>query len=194
MIINDSLPKIYENIFDENYFKYLKKYLNEYKFPEGQTPDYYGSYRLMSFDGDAVLLDAQNKITPKAKEIFKNDNILPSYCTYMRYLGDSPSVKMHVDNSPSTYLIDVCLGYNTQWPIYVKDKVFNIEENCGLAFYADTQKHGRPEFPDPDNNIVEMIMFGFTNPNHIWWKIKEEERGGIVKRFLAQDPSYNTTI
>jgi len=193
-MLNETLPKIYNDIFNTEYFQDIKRYFSGYKFPTNQNPDYYGSYRAHSFDGDEVLLEAQDRITKKAQEIFKNDKIIPSYSTYIRYTGKHPSVKMHIDNAPSTYLIDVCLGYRTQWPIYVENQVFNIEENSGLAFYANEQKHGRPDFSDPDNNLVEMIMFGFTNPDHIWWKIKEKERAGIVKRFLAQDPSYNKKI
>jgi len=189
--MKDMSPKVLKNVFEEEYFQQIKKYLSEITFSENQKPDYYGSYRLHSFDGDPVLNECQEKITPMAKYIFGVEDILPSYCTYIRYKGASPILRKHKDEAPSQYLIDLSLGYKIQWPLIVEDEEFSLEENEALAFYATEQQHWRPPFPDKDDNVVEMLMFGFVKKDHRWWQIQEKERPGIVKRFLALDSSYN---
>lgn len=187
--MNESLPKVYKNIFDEDYFQYLKKYLNEYNFPSDQPLDYYGSHRLMSFDNDPVLIEAHNKTIDLAKNIFNNDRLLPSYATYIRYFGNKSELKNHLDEGPSTYLLNMCLSYKTQWPIVINGLEFNLEPNEAVAFYATKQHHYRPKFPDPSENIVEMVMFAFVDPDHFWWKVKEDHRNKAIKRFLFQDKS-----
>ncbi len=189
--MNDRFPKVLKNVFEEEYFQQIKKYLSDITFSENQKPDYYGSYRLHSFEGDPVLNECQEKITPLAKDIFGVEDMAPSYCTYIRYKGASPILNKHKDEAPSQYLIDLSLGYKTQWPLIVEGEEFSLEENEALAFYATEQQHWRPAFPDKDDNIVEMLMFGFVKKDHRWWQIQEKERPGIVKRFLALDSSYN---
>lgn len=192
--MNPNLPKIYNDIFEDNYFNNLKKYLSAYDFGDNAKKDHYGSLRLMSLEGDEMLLNAQDKVYDIAKDIFLVDDIVPSYCTYARYFGNQPILSKHVDQAPTTYLLDVCLSYKTNWSIFVENKEFYVEENQGLAFYAGEQVHWRPDFPDPENNCVEVLMFGFISKDHIWWKIKEKERLGIVKRFLNTSPEYNKNI
>lgn len=189
--MNKSLPQIYTNIFEKEYFDKLKKYLSEYDFGQDTPVDYYGSHRLLSLDGDPVLNDAHIKITEFAKEIFNDKNIIPTYCTYIRYFGKQAELKKHLDEGPAKYLIDLGLGYKTQWPIIVEDKEFIIDENEALAFYPKSQVHWRTDFPEPETNIVEMLMFSFEDSNNIWWKIKDSYRVDMIKRFLSQKPNFN---
>ena len=186
-------PTIYKNIFEEDYFNNLKKYLSDYKFDKNEIPDHYGSYRIHSFDGDVVLKDAELKLVDFARKIFENNEIIPSYCTYVRYKGNTPVLEKHKDEGPTSYLLDVCLGYNTQWPLIIENKEFLINENEGLGFCPTSQLHWRPNFPDSENNVVEMLMFGFVMPDHLWWKIKENERVGMIKRFL-KTPSLKNKV
>lgn len=192
--MNIDLPKIYKNIFDDEYFNFIKNYLSEYKFPKNKNVDFYGSHRLLSFDGDKVLIEAHDKVTEYARDLFGNKDILPSYATYIRYFGHASQLKEHLDEGPSSFLLDVCLSYKTQWPIIVDNKEFSLEPNEGLAFYATKQPHYRPEFPDPEDNIVEILMFGFVEPDHIWWKINEKHRTNMIKRFLNQSPQNKNSV
>ena len=168
-------PCIEKNIFDQEYFEYLKKYFSNHDILKKDEYHYYGSKRVDSFN-DPVLKEVLDKLTDKAKEIFGSDTLMPTYAVFSEYSGSTPFLDEHVDVGPCTYTIDLSLYQNTSWPLYIEGKAYSWSDNEAIFFYANDQKHWKEEFPDKDNNKVGLIFLHYVEPDHWWWKIPESMR------------------
>ncbi len=110
-------------------------------------------------------------LEPIAKEIFKDGTLKTSYSLYSRYDNPKSWLRPHRDDNACTYTIDYCLSAKTPWGIFVENEEYIITENQALAFMGEDQLHWRGPFPDPENNIVEMIFFHFVPEDH-WFFTK----------------------
>lgn len=174
-MIDLSNTKVEKEIFDEEYFLFLKNYFMNHKILQSPEYHFYGSKRVDSFNDD-ILNQAHIKLTEKAKDLFKSKTLMPSYAVFSEYSGEQAYLDKHKDIGPCTYTIDLCLYQKTQWPIYIEDKEYNFTENEGIVFYPNHQDHWRGDFPDKENNKVGIILFSYVEPDHDWWKIPEKMR------------------
>lgn len=158
---------IEKNIFDIDYFLYLKKYFSQHEILKNPQYNHYGSKRIDSYKDD-VLVKAQNKIIEKAKKIFKSDTLVSSYSAFCEYSGDQAYLDKHYDVGPCTYSIDLCLYQKTNWPLFIENKKYEWQENEAIFFYANDQLHWREDFPDKKNNKVGLLFFFFVEPDHPW--------------------------
>jgi hypothetical protein len=107
-------------------------------------------------------------LEPKAKKIFSDNTLKSTYSVYLLY--DRPQSKLtpHKDNNACTYTIDYCLTAKTPWGVVVEEEEYIFGEFQGLAFMGGYDSHWRDEMPDPENNVVEVIMFHFCPEDH-WY-------------------------
>ena len=168
-------PCIEKNIFDQEYFEYLKDYFSNHEILKKDEYHYYGSKRVDSFN-DPVLKEVLEKLTDKAKEVFGSDTLMPTYAVFSEYSGSTPYLDEHKDVGPCTYTIDLSLYQNTQWPLYIEGKAYNWSDNEAIFFYANDQLHWKEEFPDKGNNKVGLIFLHYVEPDHWWWAVPEAMR------------------
>jgi len=108
------------------------------------------------------------KLEPIAREVFKDNTLKTSYSVYLRYDKPTSQLEMHRDNNACTYTIDYAISHKTPWAMTIEGEDFFIEPNQGLAFMGGYDSHGRKDMPDPENNVVEVIMFHFCPEDH-WY-------------------------
>jgi hypothetical protein len=168
-------PHIEKNIFDQEYFEYLREHFSNHEILKKDEYHYYGSKRIDSFN-DPVLKEVLDKLTDKAKEIFESDTLMPTYGIFSEYSGSSAYLNKHKDSGPCTYTIDISLYQNTPWPLHIEGKSYSWSDNEAIFFYANDQMHWKEEFPDKEKNKVGLLFLHYVEPNHPWWIIPEELR------------------
>lgn len=190
--VNIKNPIVLGNIFDVEYFNYLKEYFSNHDILKQDRYHYYGSKRVDSFT-DPVLKEAQDKIFDTAKKIFGSETMLPTYSIFSEYSGaGNPYLNKHHDVGPCTYTIDLCLYKGADWPLFIEGKSYNWDENEAIFFYPNHQLHWKEDYPDKENNKVGLIFFHFTEPDHEWWKIPERIRSIIRNKIgLVENRPYN---
>lgn len=123
----------------------------------------------------------QNKFVPLARQVFRTDNLEMTYSLYSKYDSPESNLIKHRDDNACTYTLDFCVSAKTPWPIWVEDKEYPVKENEALAFLGEDQTHWREAFPDPENNIVEMIFFHFAPKEH-WWFTKGRDYVKVISQ------------
>lgn len=169
---------IEKNIFDQKYFDYLQNYFSNHDILNQNEYQQYGTKRIDSYN-DPILKEAHKKLLNKAREIFKSENIMPSYAIFAEYSGNEAYLDKHHDIGPCTYTIDLCLYQKTSWPFYVENEKYEWEENEALFFYPNDQLHWREEFPEKETNKVGLIFFSYVEPDHVWLKLTEQQRKSV---------------
>lgn len=158
-------PIVIDNLFSTDDFNDLKRHIeeNENKILFDPTEDRY------VFNSKYLTENFNKKLEPLAKKIFKDKSLETSYCLYVRYQGYKSQLNKHKDLNANTYLIDLCINEKTQWPIFIDGVEYKLEPNQAVAFLPMEWEHWRNQFPDPNNNIVEIIMFYFVPKNDEGW-------------------------
>lgn len=168
-------PVIKNDIFDQDYFNYIKDYFSNHDILKQDQYHYYGSKRVDSYT-DPVLKEIHERLMPMAKEIFGSDTLLPTYAIFSEYSGDAAYLDKHLDIGPCTYTIDICLYKGTDWPLFIEDKEYNWDPNEAIFFYPNNQLHWKEDFPDKDSNKVGLLFLHYVEPDHKWWEIPERMR------------------
>lgn len=178
------IPTVKSNVFEEDKFENIKQYFFNNKLVKEKEYDYYGSKRIDSYENE-ILLTTLHSFTDKAKEWFNKKEIVPTYSVFSEYSGKSAMLDKHTDSGPCTYTIDICIYSNVKWPLIIENKEYYFKENEAIIFYANDQKHWRPDFPDKENGVVGMMFLHYVDPNHKWLKYNEKTQKLIKKRFKA---------
>jgi len=163
---------VLDNVFSLEYFSELKNKIEYQK--NNSILGYDKPLGRFYISNDNFFDEEKKRLTDIAKDIFKSKNLQPTYCLYSLYRGHRANLPYHIDDNACTYTIDLCVSYKTNWPIYVNNKEFILEENQALCYYGEDQYHWRNDFPDPAHNEVEMIFFHFAEPDH-WFFTKGNE-------------------
>ena len=161
---------IIDNLFPQPLFDRLVKTCKR-RYKDSIWNDEFGRWGITTEDASvdgSWLMPYAMRILPKAKEIFKAEELDISYIMFAQYETEKANLPKHKDNNACTYTLDVCLYYDTPWAIWIEDKEYFLEPNQALAFYGEDQLHWRNEFPDPENNVVGMMFNHYVEPEH-WW-------------------------
>lgn len=124
---------------------------------------------IMDSDHDTVLKDFLYSNLDTVKNIFNNDNLLPTIAFFSHYEGNA-KLNKHKDAAGGTHTFDTCIYQNKPWDLYVEGVPYTLQENQSLAFYGEEQMHWREEFPDPINQYVAVIFCHYAEPDHWWFK------------------------
>jgi hypothetical protein len=106
------------------------------------------------------------RLLPKARELFNDDSILPTYACWSMYYEVGANLPKHKDKNACTFTLDYCVRQLHPWDLFVEGTPYTLQENQALAFMGEDQEHWRPSFSP--GNIVEMIFFHFARPDH-WY-------------------------
>jgi hypothetical protein len=174
-------PKVIKNIFDEPFFQYIQNYFANHPQIKNIPYDNYGSKRLDSFD-DIVILECLDKLTNFAREKFAQKDIVPTYGVFAEYSGANAQLDEHLDVGPCTYTLDIGLYHNTPWNLFIENKEYEFDENEGILFLANDQRHWKESFPDPEINKVGILLLHWVSPDHPWLKYSPEVQKLIKKR------------
>ena len=179
-------PFAIQNVFEEEYFNELKKYLyNKKEDREGFVYDAnFGrtTYHSSRANENEIFVESARKLVPKAKELFNSEKLDFSYCLFSIYKGNRANLYYHVDDNACTYTIDLCIHQNTPWPLHVVDQEFVLDENEAVCYYGEDQYHWREKFPDPKNNEVAMIFYHFVDSDHWFFSGKQDSHSDIIER------------
>ena len=83
----------------------------------------------MGNNNGSWLMPYGMRILPKAKELFKAEELDISYIMFAQYETEKANLPKHKDNNACTYTLDVCLYYDTPWAIWVEDKEYFLKPN-----------------------------------------------------------------
>ena len=161
-------PKIIKNLFNQKDFELISNSFDDYK-----TYPIEKEYSRYSIDmvQKPILQEWSNKILPIARNIFNNQNIIPTYSLFVHYENNASLFK-HKDKNACTYTLDMCVYQTEPWDLWVEGIPYTIYPNEALAYCGNDQTHWREKFPDPKNQKVAMIFFHFAEPDH--WFFKED--------------------
>jgi hypothetical protein len=175
---------ILDKVFDPQYFLSLKNSLLKIKDENvlcyERELGRYGVNTLTQDVGSHLLAEATQVLLPQAKEIFSED-IRSTYTLWVAYKGFRANLPRHIDDNACTFTIDLCVSYDTQWPIYVEGKELLLEPNQAAVYYGEDQYHWRNKFPDPAKNKVEMIFFHFVKPDHWFFTLGMDHKQEIIR-------------
>lgn len=161
---------IVDNLFPQPLFDRLVKTCKR-RYKDAIWNDEFGRWGITTEDQSndgSWLMPYGMRILPKAKELFKAEELDISYIMFAQYETEKANLPKHKDNNACTYTLDVCLYYDTPWAIWVEDKEYFLKPNQALLFYGEDQLHWRDDFPDPENNVVGMMFNHYVEPEH-WW-------------------------
>lgn len=155
-------PIILDNVFNEKIHSFIMKELS-------LTPNndiYWEESRSRTISTYHTYSKFSNLLLPIARKTFKNNEILPSYTAWARYLGFGGALEKHRDLNACTFTIDYCVNYFEPWPIIIEGNEYILKKNQAICFMGEEQEHWRPKWKP--GNVVDMIFFHYVEPHH-WW-------------------------
>lgn len=174
-----------KKVFDRQYFNDLKNHFISHPFLNDTKYDYYGSKRIDSYD-ESYLKDALDRLHAKAKVLFNSETLVPTYAVFSEYSGEQAMLDEHFDIGPCTYTIDLCLYEKNTWPLIIEGQEYYFGPNEAVCFYANEQKHWKPEFPSPETNKVGIVLLHYVEPDHPWCSLSESAKPVIRKKLYAK--------
>lgn len=167
--------------FNSEYFELVKSYFSNHTILNSLEYHFYGSKRVDSFE-DNFLKEVLESALPTAKEWFGSETMVPTYGIFSEYSGEQAYLDKHKDAGPCTYTVDLCLYQKTEWPLFIEDTEYTFGENEAIMFFANDQDHWRPDFPDPNNNKVGILLLHYVEPEHKWLTLSEDAKKILRKR------------
>ena len=132
------------------------------------SPNYDKSFGRHQYANTLELKYFHNLLLDKAKESFKSETLIPSWCFLAIYEGKDAKLWKHKDDNACTYNIDLCVFQKKSWDIWVEGKPITLLENEAACMYGNDQEHWREEFPNPETNVVCNAFFFYCEPDH-WY-------------------------
>ena len=110
----------------------------------------------------------------KARELFNDPTLLPTYALMSLYNDDSSSLDFHTDDNACQYTFDICLYSKDPWPLTIEGVDYTPKNNEAIAFFGEDQNHGRPKISP--NNKVLMLFLHYANKNHWFFNYTEGKK------------------
>lgn len=127
------------------------------------------------FGAEGVILPEtiNNKVLELVNEGLINNNYKLTnqgvfYAEYNPKYG-TPDLTPHYDSGTCTLILDYQLSSNTDWPIGIDDRLYQLSDNDGVLLKPLDYLHYRPVRSWNDGEFVRMIFFNFINtqdPGH----------------------------
>jgi hypothetical protein len=122
-------------------------------------------------------------LTETANKYFNKNNLVPSFAGIGIYDSVDSVLPKHVDCSPCTYGIDLCLYQDNSWRIYIEDKFFDLNPNEAVFYYGEKQIHWR-EKKDFVGTVCNVFFF-YVDPDH--WSLTEPKENHQMIRQTIND-------
>jgi hypothetical protein len=109
----------------------------------------------------------------KAREFFKIDDLLVTYFQIVKYQiinNNIPKLVPHIDNLPSTHIIDLCIDTTlNDWGLLVEDRLFIDKPNSAVFLYGSEEIHSRPEYTSTSPKDYSLQLFINLAPADFWF-------------------------
>lgn len=182
-------PMVIEKTFSDEDFSILKSHLLNKPLLQENWDEGFGRY----YYSDNVIKDFHEKIVPKAKELFEDDDLVPSYALFAHYEGPNAKLWKHKDDNACTYTIDLSVYYDEPWGLFVEDTEYLLLENQSVAFYGEDQHHWRGPFTKPETNKVAAIFFHFVNKDH-WFVKNGQDYVDVVRGIMTEEEYWKNHV
>jgi hypothetical protein len=151
---------IVKSFLDEGEFLELKNVAKEAR--EKQEGDYCNTFGRFWIHGHYLLQKIHKTIALEyAKHIF-GENIKPSYSGLSLYCAPWAVCPPHYDRPQCKYSLDLCVEKVEDWPLFVENKSYSLNENCALAYSGTNDFHWR-EKAKGQQYLTTMAFFHFVD-------------------------------
>jgi hypothetical protein len=160
-------PFIVDNFFPQEMFDELVLICNSY---ERKDLDYSRQMNKWEQTLD-IPYKFQEYAVEKVKELIKTDDVYFEYLVYAHHQitkdGRVPKLPLHIDWSPGSYMVDLHLGGNRDWPFVARYSEFVCKPNQAIICQPQFDYHYRPSWGsnNPDE-YYQAIFFHLVNKNH----------------------------
>jgi hypothetical protein len=112
-----------------------------------------------------------DKVTKRMNDVLDYSVYLTehSFVSYTNETGYVPKLFPHFDEvfPKPRITLDVQLGGNFEWPLFVKGKEFVLNNNEALVFSGTNQIHWRKDQKILDGQQLDMIFFHFSSDQYV---------------------------
>lgn len=167
-----------KNFFDKDEFEKFKQHCLQKNPTKADLHHEWNRYLL---GNDEFSDELHKKFTPLAEQIFKKENLVPTFNSGGWSKGIS-KMEPHYDSNACTYSMNMSIYTKTEfWPIIIEGQKFTLEEGDAVFSYGEDQIHGRDYMPDPENNEVINWFWFWVDQDHWFVNTKtDEERRSII--------------
>jgi|TARA_B110000977_G_scaffold200985_1_gene293487 hypothetical protein len=159
-------PVIFDAVLSPEDIKRLREIATETPTERTEYDPYNG--RVM-FYTDTIEEAVGEKLLDIAREVFGDPTLKTSRASLVRYAWKESKLNLHIDEYAAKYTLDYILTQKTEtWPIYIEDEPYYLEENQAIAFVGSEVLHYRDYMPDPENNVVEIVLMHYE-PGDSWY-------------------------
>lgn len=202
------LPFTIKNFFEEDELLYLRNKINElfnsrekiniedlswekiYTNYSGVQIDKFCGRAQLSLsenDNDLIPDSIKNKMLSKAKEIDPDAEL--RYFSIVKYSKEYgiPQLAPHCDHpEKETFLFDIQIDGNIDWPLVVEGDEYIIKNNDILVIDVQNQSHWRKPLKFNDDSFIYMLFAMFKNNNLNILELDEQ-----VKKSQKYNSKYN---
>jgi hypothetical protein len=160
-------PFLVDNFYPEDMFNELVEICNKYNL---SNLDY--SQQMNKWEQRLDIPEKfQEYAVNKVKELIGTDDIYFQYLMYAHHQitedGRKPKLPLHIDMAPGSYMIDLHLGGNREWPFVARYSTFTCKPNQAIICQPQFDYHYRPAWNSEDpNEYYQAIFFHLVNKNH----------------------------
>ena len=127
-------------------------------------------------------------VTKKVKELTNIEDIHFQYLMYAHHQitsdGRKPKLPLHIDRAPGSYMVDLHIGGNRDWPFVARYSEFICKPNQAIICQPQFDYHYRPSWnSDNPDEYYQAIFFHLVNKNH--W-VKESDFGNRSKELNSK--------
>ena len=178
-------PFIVDNFFPEDMFNEL---VNICKSNDLNKLDY--SYQMNKWEeGVEIPKKFFDYAEIKLKHLLGTEDIIYAYHMYAHHQmtsdGRIPKLPLHIDEAPGSYMVDLHLGGNRDWPFVARDSKFTCKPNQAIICQPQFDFHYRPSWGSKNKEEYYQAFFiHMINKNH--WSVPSEAKWGTRTKELEK--------
>jgi hypothetical protein len=110
---------------------------------------------------NSIAMELHHGIIKKITEGILGYEVKPSY-SYLSCYVQNGILPIHVDRPPCKYTLDFCIERSgTEWPLFVNETPYLLEENEALFYLGCECPHYRTR--KPDNTVTNVLLFHYVD-------------------------------
>jgi hypothetical protein len=170
--LSEKPPIVIKNYFSEDRLSKIINSINSMDKSHWVYEDDYKRYR----NGHPYVDKLTMFELDRAREIFDNDKLLPTYSLFCLYNQNDSFLGEHKDNNACTYTLDICLYAKKPWDLYIEGVPYTSESNSAICFYGEDHLNWRDKIEE-DNSVLMMFLH-FADRDHWWFQANNVESIG----------------
>lgn len=157
--------KIIKDIFTQDQLDRIYLWVDQCPDSQVKLPNNYGqiAYYIDQFDSRSTEAEDIFLAIEKAIKVEYNLDIKATAVQFARYTidsGNQPWLPPHYDKvfKKPMITVDIQIGGNIEWPVYVNGKGYQLKDNEALVFSGTHQIHWRPKIELQKDQYLDMIF------------------------------------